>query len=826
MKKGIGKWMVPLLTAVLFLAATGLSGRAYAEDDIIESGECGSGCTYSITVIQGGYELTISGTGKVTSNPWDTDEALHGEHMYRTMIRSVVIEEGITKIPDGCFSSLEGLRSVSIADSVTEIPFGAFKGCLSLMSVNLNKVTRIREFAFENCDALQNVTCDSVTKMDRCVFQGSGLREFTVPAGTPAGGIDSSVFTGATKLAAIRCASGQTAYESIEGILYTADGTELIAVPENYPGIPVIPDSVEVIDLEAFPERLASCIPDYFGVTPKGYVVMESVSVSLNENYELANGLLSLINSRSRSGLTPMKFDAALCDTAMTRAAEVAIYYDKSAPIRPDGTRLSTSGEYIYIYKPGSQNADSSDIYSGFTASGKCRNALKNTGYKGVGIGIAETGGIYYCVIEVKSAAGTLETYQSGTVSKNVSIRYAKYLVPNAGLYHTGEPDSEAGKPCPSLVWFGNGEPSCVVETETLSFVSADRSVVTVDENGRLYAVKAGQAEVTARLGFLSCSYTVTVQGSTEPSSGNAVATHGCAVGESFSINYYVPESVCETYTDCYLSVTKPCYEENTVVSHETAILRGYSVETIGGAAYRVYCYRGIAAKEMTSEIKAALTGTKNAQVYQYAEDTYSIVQYVDEILASGTADAKLKRVLADMLAYGTEAQNYFNYHKAAPASAHLTSALASFATQQQSVNLSAGGYEDLSTGLYDWYAAGFSLSANNRISFNFYVYGENAPLHESAEITVGSETVTIPASEWVKTGEEEYRISVNGIALKECRTPVGFVIKKNGTAVSGSMTVSMEIYAALAVQRGFGAASLTRALVGFGDSLTEYVSE
>ncbi|MBO4696183.1 MAG: leucine-rich repeat domain-containing protein [Lachnospiraceae bacterium] len=826
MKNGIGKWMIPLLLLSLVLAFTGLTGRAYADGDVIESGACGDGVTYMITTIQGGYELTISGSGKVTDSPWNTEEALHGTNTYRTMIRSVVIEEGITKLPDGCFSSLEGLRSVSIPGTLTEIPFGAFKGCLSLMSVDLNQVTRIREFAFENCDALQSVTCASVTKMDRCVFQGSGMKEFTVPASVPAGGIDSPVFTGAAKLTMIYCAAGQTAYESIDGILYTADGKELIAVPANYQGIPAIPDSVEVIDLDAFPERLVSYIPDYFGITDKGYAVMETVSVSLTERYDLANLLLTSINGGIRSRITPIMIDAALSDTAMTRAAEISVHCDKSTPIRPDGTRLSTTGEYIFIYRPDEQDPDVTAIYNGFIASGKCRNTLKSASYKGIGIGIAETGGIYYCVIEVKTAAGSLASYQSGSVAKAVPIRYAKYLLSDAALFHMEEPVSEAGKPCPSIVWFGNGEPTCVVETGTLTFSSADRSIVTVDEGGCLYAAKAGQTEVTAKLGFMTCTYTVTVQGSAVPSEGNAIATHACAIGESFGINYYVPESVCGTYDECYLSVTKPYYEGNAIASYETEILRSYVSETIGGAAYRVYCYRGITAKEMTSEIKASLTGVKNGQVYQYAEDTYSIGQYVDEILASGTADAGLKRVLADMLAYGTEAQNYFSYHKAVPASGHLTSALASFATQQQSVTLSSSAYEDTSTGLFDWYAAGFSLSANNRISFNFYVNGEGEPLHESAEITIGGVTFRIPASDWVNTGEKEYRITLSGIALKECRTPVGFVIKKNGAAVSGSMTVSMEIYAALAEQRGFGSAALTRALVGLGDSLEAYVSQ
>ena len=84
---------------------------------------------------------------------------------------------------------------------------------------------------------------------------------------------------------------------------------------------------------------------------------------------------------------------------------------------------------------------------------------------------------------------------------------------------------------------------------------------------------------------------------------------------------------------------------------------------------------------------------------------------------------------------------------------------------------------------------------------------------------------ISIPAEAWEQTGTNAYRIPVTGINPKEARTPVSIIIKKNGANVSGGMTISMEIYAALAAERSLDSAALTKALVGFGDSVMSYLN-
>ena len=160
------------------------------------SGDCGTTesdhVTWSFNSNTG--VLTISGKGAMgdytftnnsgemhTTAPWKA---------YDSDIKSVIIEPGVTKIGSHAFFMCNNLESVSIPEGVTTIE-------------------------------------------DRAFWQTS-LKNITIPASvTQIGSKIKEVFYQCYDLENITVADGNTAYRSVDGVLYTADGTTLIQYPQN-----------------------------------------------------------------------------------------------------------------------------------------------------------------------------------------------------------------------------------------------------------------------------------------------------------------------------------------------------------------------------------------------------------------------------------------------------------------------------------------------------------------------------------------------------------------------------------------------------------------
>ena len=144
-----------LLTAVLLLCAVplglGLVDTAYAAETV-SSGSCGDNVTWMLT---SDGTLTISGTGAITdyynsgATPW---------HSVCSQIKSVIIEDGVTRIGNYAFSYCDALAGVTIPDSVTTIGDQAFKDCKALTSMAIpGSVTMIGDWAFDGCGALTDI---------------------------------------------------------------------------------------------------------------------------------------------------------------------------------------------------------------------------------------------------------------------------------------------------------------------------------------------------------------------------------------------------------------------------------------------------------------------------------------------------------------------------------------------------------------------------------------------------------------------------------------------------------------------------------------------
>lgn len=90
-----------------------------------------------------------------------------------TDLKSITIPEGVTTIGREAFAK-SGLTSITIPNGVTKISDEAFSGCTDLTNVSISQtVTTIGKYVFQNCNSLTNITIPpSVNSLDNVAFCG------------------------------------------------------------------------------------------------------------------------------------------------------------------------------------------------------------------------------------------------------------------------------------------------------------------------------------------------------------------------------------------------------------------------------------------------------------------------------------------------------------------------------------------------------------------------------------------------------------------------------------------------------------------------------
>ena len=145
-------------------------------------------------------------------------------------LASVSIGNGVTSIGSGTFYDCSGLATAALGNSITRIGYAAFFGCTSLASVTIpGAVTSIADYAFQECSSLTSLTIPgSVTSIGYAAFHLC------------------------SNVTAIAVDAANTAYASVDGVLYDKALAVLIQFPIARGGSFVIPGSVTRIEGEAF----------------------------------------------------------------------------------------------------------------------------------------------------------------------------------------------------------------------------------------------------------------------------------------------------------------------------------------------------------------------------------------------------------------------------------------------------------------------------------------------------------------------------------------------------------------------------------------------
>jgi len=173
-----------------------------------------------------------------------------------TTLTSITIGSGVEKISDYAFEGCSNLTNVTIPNSVTSIGYGAFENCVKLVSIEVpNSVTYIGDSAFWGCTSLANIiisqnisnirratfyNCKSLVCVnlpeglisigDRAFTGCINLTSVTIPKNVKS--ISPSAFAGCKNIN-LKVSTDNLMFTEKDGILYNADFTKIVYIPES-----------------------------------------------------------------------------------------------------------------------------------------------------------------------------------------------------------------------------------------------------------------------------------------------------------------------------------------------------------------------------------------------------------------------------------------------------------------------------------------------------------------------------------------------------------------------------------------------------------------
>ena len=220
-----------------------------------------------------------------------------------------------------------------------------------------------------------------------------------------------------------------------------------------------------------------------------------------------------------------------------------------------------------------------------------------------------------------------------------------------------------------------------------------------------------------------------------------------------------------------------------------------------------------VAAKEMADQLSVHLVdenGVVCSEVY-----TTSVCDYAAKAMSNEIVTENMKRLVADMLNYGAQAQKYFGYNEDNYADSVLTA-------QQQTYG--TGDVSSANTQIKGPNCIGGNLALESSLRFNMFFDGiAQAELPDVTAVVYYTDyrgNVQVGSCRVEASADGICMVVVDQIVLADARCPVTVTVYKNGAPYSVAVD-SVESYAARASGE---LAGLSAAVLKFADSARTYL--
>ena len=231
-------------------------------------------------------QLLDNGYITVTNGVLDTcelDQNFTQEMLNNIFSSNLVIDNSVSEIAEHAFQNTD-LTGVTIPASVTKIGASAFELTTNLQTLSfslLSNLTTIGDRAFYNTRITDLTLPNSLETIGKDAFYGAWLTTIHIPQNVTI--IGDNAFSNCS-LTNITVDENNANYKSVNGVLFSKDGTELILFPNSNTTILnyTVPDNVEIIQNRAFygANHLTSVvIPE--GVTIIGNSAFSNSSITI-----------------------------------------------------------------------------------------------------------------------------------------------------------------------------------------------------------------------------------------------------------------------------------------------------------------------------------------------------------------------------------------------------------------------------------------------------------------------------------------------------------------------------------------------------------------
>lgn len=325
--------------------------------------------------------------------------------------------------------------------------------------------------------------------------------------------------------------------------------------------------------------KIKYTIPSHLTKMEEGsYIEVATVTLNGTREYDLALEVLSLVNEeRAKRGLSPLEYSVELTEVAMKRAAETSVYWSHIRPCGMDCFTISSifDGENI-----GAKTASPQKIMSSWMNSALHRAAILNSSYKSIGIGCYKINGVTYWVqtfsVDKSSNSKQVTGSKQHEDKINISTNGEKIVLNIYGLseqinLNIGD-TIQATKV--SLTNTTQPDLKTQIALSDVTWSSSDEKVFTVDKNGKIAAVGGGSATLTAKLGNVIHSATVTVNSALQSISlPNSIV---CYKGREKTLNLaYIPSTTTDDKTAIWT-----IKDSNIATINQDGVITGKSVGT------------------------------------------------------------------------------------------------------------------------------------------------------------------------------------------------------------------------------------------------------